>query len=183
MLKDDNNLLCNLKAEEFRIVRRRMIEFILATDMANHIKHLSSLKGKLESYDIKNGENIDNLLSTDVSKTFENQQIVLSWCVHTCDVSNPAKPTRVYDDWVNRVFMEFFTQGDEERNAGLAISPLCDRNTVDVVKSQLGFINFVVLPTFEMLLNVIPEVKTYVELVRHNLSVYEDRIKARDSNK
>jgi hypothetical protein len=181
MLKDENNLLCNLKAEEFRLVRRRMIECILATDMANHVKHLNSLKSKLESYNIRYGENVEHLLTNDVAKTFENQQIVLSWCVHTCDVSNPAKPIKVYDDWVSRVFMEFFTQGDEERNAGLTISPLCDRNTVDVVKSQLGFINFVVLPTFEILLNVIPEVNTYVDLVKHNLSVYEARVKEKET--
>jgi hypothetical protein len=152
-----------------------MIESILATDMANHVKHLNSLKQKLESLEIKDGKNVDKLLVTDVAKKFENQQTVLSWCIHTCDVSNPAKPTSVYDDWVNRVFVEFFNQGDEERKANLSISPLCDRNTVDISKTQLGFINFVVLPTFEILLDVIPEISPYVDNVRSNFAIYENR--------
>jgi hypothetical protein len=159
-----------------------MIESILATDMANHMKHLNTLKAKLESFSIKNGENIQNLICSDAKK-FENQQAVLSWCIHTCDVSNPSKPTKVYDDWVNRVFVEFFQQGDDERKAGLAISPLCDRNTVDISKAQLGFINFVVLPTYELLLNVIPEINAYIERVRDNLNIYEQRVKEKEDNK
>jgi hypothetical protein len=183
LLKDENNFLCNLTAEEYRLVRRRMIESILATDMANHVKHLNSLKSKLDSLSIKGGENVDKLFGSDVGKSFENQQAVLSWCIHACDVSNPAKPTKVYDEWVNRVFIEFFNQGDEERKAGLAISPLCDRKTVDVNKSQIGFINFVVLPTFEVLLNVIPEINGYVIKVKENFSIYEKRINELDGNK
>jgi hypothetical protein len=160
-----------------------MIESILATDMANHVKHLNSFKSKLESLNIKDGENLDKLLSTDVSKNFENQQVVLSWCIHTCDVSNPAKAIHVYDNWVNRVFVEFFNQGDEERKASLAISPLCDRTTVDVSKSQIGFINFVVLPTFEILLNIIPEVSCYYDRVKENFATYENRIKEKEAIK
>jgi hypothetical protein len=180
LLREDNNFLCNLKAEEFRLIRRRMIECILATDMANHVKHLNSFKNKLESYDIDNGRNVEKLFSMDLAKSFENQQVILNWCVHTCDVSNPAKPTKVYDEWVSRVFMEFFTQGDEERKAGLAISPLCDRNTTDLAKSQIGFINFVVLPTFQILLNVIPEIGPYVNRVKSNFEVYDKMVKEKE---
>jgi cAMP-specific phosphodiesterase 4 len=157
-----------------------MIEGILATDMASHVKHLNSFKSKLESLNIKNGENVDKLLTTDVSKNFENQQLVLSWCIHTADVSNPAKPIDVYDDWVSRVFIEFFNQGDAERKANLTISPLCDRYTIDVEKSQIGFINFVVLPTFEVLLNVIPEIGYYMDKVKENFSVYEKRVNEKE---
>lgn len=37
-----------------------------------------------------------------------------------------------------------FLQGDAERAAGVAISPLCDRSKAGVLKSQVGFFSFVV---------------------------------------
>lgn len=39
--------------------------------------------------------------------------------------------------------------GDRERAEGLPISPNCDRATVDVNKSQAGFLEFLVLPFFK----------------------------------
>ena len=33
---------------------------------------------------------------------------------------------------------ESFQQGDQERQQGLELSPLCDRNTVNVAKCQVG---------------------------------------------
>ena len=47
-------------------------------------------------------------------------------------------------------------QGDRERSEGLAVSPLCDRHKVDVPKSQLTFLEYVVRPTFEALREFAP---------------------------
>lgn len=33
---------------------------------------------------------------------------------------------------------EFFQQGDRERESGLDISPMCDKHTASVEKSQVG---------------------------------------------
>ncbi len=45
---------------------------------------------------------------------------------------------------------EFFAQGDRERGAGLAVSPMCDRHTTSRPGSQVNFIEFVVAPLFTM---------------------------------
>lgn len=42
-------------------------------------------------------------------------------------------------------------QGDREKQLGIACSPLCDRQTTLVEKSQIGFINFIVEPSFNVL--------------------------------
>jgi hypothetical protein len=47
-------------------------------------------------------------------------------------------------------------QGDKEREEGLSVSPLCDRQKVDVPKSQLTFLEYVVRPTFEALRDFAP---------------------------
>ena len=41
---------------------------------------------------------------------------------------------------------ESFKQGDKERELGLDLSPLCDRNTVNVAKCQVHFFNFLSEP-------------------------------------
>ena len=48
--KPENNILKNFSQEEFRLIRQRIIECILATDMANHTKHLTQLRYKLEKF-------------------------------------------------------------------------------------------------------------------------------------
>lgn len=170
----ENNVFCNLKGEEVRHVRRRMIDCVLSTDMANHPQTLSRLNKKLELFDIKNGRNIERLnFSDNYSKTFENQQAVLSMVIHTADISNPCKPANISKLWVDLLFMEFFKQGDLERKSKLPISLLCDRKTTNINKSQLGFIKFVVKPTFESLMCIMPEVKIYYKNILANESRYE----------
>ena len=57
--------------------------------------------------------------------------------VHCADLSNTTKPLDLYKQWTGRVMDEFFKQGDIERERGLDISPMCDRLTATVEKSQV----------------------------------------------
>lgn len=58
--------------------------------------------------------------------------------VHCSDLSNPTKPLELYRRWTDRIMDEFFRQGDLERDQGLDISPMCDRLTATVEKTQVG---------------------------------------------
>lgn len=178
MMKEENNLLCNLSLPQWRHVRRRMIDCILYTDMANHAKHLSNLKTKIETYDIKKGENLDKMVlnENNAAKTYENQQLILGMCVHTADISNPAKPEQTYRKWVDMLFVEFFNQGDIEKKNNLPVSMLCDRDTTNINKSQIAFIQFVVAPTYETLINFIPKISPYYETIQTNLKRYEELV-------
>ena len=79
---------------------------------------------------------------------------VLQNMVHCSDLSNPTKPLDIYRHWVDRITEEFFLQGDkvtadtnywfcitgvniQEREAGLDISPMCDRSNATTEKSQV----------------------------------------------
>ena len=63
---------------------------------------------------------------------------VLKTMVHCADLSNPTKPLYLYRQWTDRVMEEFFRQGDLEREQGLEISPMCDRNNSSIEQSQVG---------------------------------------------
>ena len=51
----------------------------------------------------------------DLGKLFENQQCVLNIIIHASDISNPAKPDKISNEWTKRVYEEFFIQGDLEK--------------------------------------------------------------------
>lgn len=52
--------------------------------------------------------------------------------------------------------------GDKEKELGLPISPLCDRDTVKKADSQIGFLKFVVRPTYLLLGAILPKVNDVV---------------------
>ena len=58
--------------------------------------------------------------------------------VHCSDLSNPTKPLDIYRQWVDRIIDEFHRQGDKEREAGIEISPMCDRFNATIEKSQVS---------------------------------------------
>eukprot|EP00741_Cyanophora_paradoxa_P000187 tig00000402_g181.t1 len=63
---------------------------------------------------------------------------------------------------------EFFRQGDEERQRGLAISAFMDRREAQVAKCQAGFLDFIVLPMYTALVGAFPDARPLVEGARAN---------------
>lgn len=58
--------------------------------------------------------------------------------MHCADLSNPTKSLELYRQWTDRIMEEFFQQGDKERERGMEISPMCDKHTASVEKSQVS---------------------------------------------
>ena len=173
---DEYNILKNFKPEEYRILRRRMIEGILATDMANHQKVLSATKAKIETYKINSGTNFNKIFDVETAKLFDAQQVILNMCLHTADISNPAKPGKISEAWTQKVYAEFFRQGDTEKKLNIQVSLMCDRETTSINKAMIGFINFVVKPTIDILVNLIPQVSEYEDNIICNLKKYENAL-------
>ena len=140
------------------------------------MKLMNNVKSKIEVYEISEGKNIEKLIAEDFGKMYDNSQMVLNLLIHTADVSNPGKSFVCYKKWVDLVFGEFFMQGDVEKKMDLPVTILCDRETTSISKSQIGFINFVVKPTFDILLNFIPEVSFYLKNLEINLNLYERKL-------
>ena len=74
-------------------------------------------------------------------RVFFCHQQVLKTLVHCADLSNPTKPIYLYRQWTERIMEEFFRQGDLERDGGLEISPMCDRQQASVDQSQVSSIS------------------------------------------
>lgn len=66
---------------------------------------------------------------------------VMQNLIHCADLSNPAKPLNLYQQWIDRISHEFHMQGDQERQLGIEISPMCDRfAAASIDKSQASCI-------------------------------------------
>lgn len=138
----------------------------------------------MESYDIKKGENLDKMIVLDNNaKTYENQQLILGMCMHSADISNPAKPEHINNRWIDMLFVEFFNQGDNEKKNSMPVSMLCDRDTTNVNKSQVAFIQFVVAPTYETIMNFMPKISPYYDAIQKNLKRFESLVMEEEEKK
>ncbi|KAK1885444.1 Calcium/calmodulin-dependent 3'5'-cyclic nucleotide phosphodiesterase 1C [Dissostichus eleginoides] len=137
---DDMNIFTNLSKEDWRELRTLVVEMVLATDMSCHFQQIKAMKSFLQQ-----PETID-------------KPKALSLLLHTADISHPAKRWDLHHRWTTSLLEEFFRQGDKEAELGLPFSPLCDRNSTLVAQSQIGFIDFIVEPTFTVLAEMIERI-------------------------
>ena len=172
--EDKYNIFKPFKPEEYRIMRRRIIEGVLATDMKKHQKVIGKIKNRAEVYNIKNGKNFNKMFNeTDANKLFDAQQEVLNMLIHSADISNPAKPSKISQQWTDKVYEEFFRQGDLEKKLEIPVSMMCDRLTTNVNQAMIGFISFVVKPTIDILFNILPELPEYSKNIQENLQKHQ----------
>jgi len=172
----NSNIFCDLSVEEYRVVRKRIVECVLATDMAKHTKSQTSLKIKLDQ--LKNKTPADKVLFNFIQMAnedtkFDRQQEILNYMIHTADISNPGKQFQIAKQWTDLVVEEFFLQGDLEKKEGLPVSFLCDRNTTNVPKSQIMFITNIILPSFKILTILSPLCSTMVDNLYTNIEMWK----------
>ena len=112
----------------------------------------------------------------------EAKKALMSFILHLADISNPAKKFVIYKEWEDRVCQEFFKEGDIEKKEGLPVTFLCDRETTKVPRSQINFINFVVMPGFNILVTLFTECKDYVTNCENNINEWK-KIEEEDEKK
>lgn len=76
------------------------------------------------------------------------------------------------------LFVEFFNQGDHEKEKGLNVSMFMDRKTTNIASSQMGFIDFIIKPSFEVTSMLFPSLYRLNEGVENNKKQWETRISA-----
>ncbi|NXW24088.1 PDE4C phosphodiesterase, partial [Circaetus pectoralis] len=132
LLQEENcDIFQNLSKKQRQSLRKMVIDMVLATDMSKHMNLLADLKTMVET---KKVTSLGVLLLDNYSDRIQ----VLQNMVHCADLSNPTKPLELYRQWTDRIMVEFFRQGDREREKGMEISPMCDKHTASVEKSQVG---------------------------------------------
>lgn len=93
---------------------------------------------------------------------------ILKFAFHLADVSNPVKKFDICKEWTDLLYVEFFAQGDLEKQHGFPISYLFDRFTTNVAKSQIGFADFIIKPAYQILTKIAPNLDFLMENIEKN---------------
>ncbi|KAL1116753.1 hypothetical protein AAG570_005225 [Ranatra chinensis] len=170
LLQNDGcDIFLNLPRKQRQTLRKMAIDMVLSTDMSKHMSLLADLKTMVETKKVAGSGVLllDNY--TDRIQVLENM-------VHCADLSNPTKPLHLYRRWVDLLMEEFFQQGDKEREACLDISPMCDRHSATIEKSQVGFIDYIVHPLWETWADLVhPDAQDILDTLEHNRDWYQSK--------
>ncbi|MGH0129307.1 UNVERIFIED_CONTAM: hypothetical protein FKN15_001937 [Acipenser sinensis] len=145
-------------------------DLVLATDMSKHMTLLADLKTMVETKKVTSSGGL-------LLDHYTDRMQVLRNMVHCADLSNPTKPLELYRQWTDRIMEEFFRQGDKERERGMEISPMCDKHTASVEKSQVGFIDYIVHPLWETWGDLVhPDAQDILDTLEDNRDWYQNMI-------
>ncbi|XP_062336549.1 cAMP-specific 3',5'-cyclic phosphodiesterase 4B-like isoform X2 [Osmerus eperlanus] len=171
LLQEDNcDIFQNLSKKQRQSLRRMVIDMVLATDMSKHMSLLADLKTMVETKKVTSS----GVLLLD---NYTDRIQVLRNMVHCADLSNPTKSLDLYRQWTDRIMDEFFHQGDRERERGMEISPMCDKHTASVEKSQVGFIDYIVHPLWETWADLVhPDAQDILDTLEDNRNWYQSMI-------
>ena len=152
---NDVNIFSNFSNEDFLSLRKKIIREILSTDMSNHLKVLEEYRQYKISEDEKLGQN------------------QLNFITHISDLFHNYRKIEISLKWVEALSNEFWNQGDKEKELGLSVSFLCDRDDIDVPKSQISFIKTFSIPTIQELVEVNIKFEQLKNNVINNLNFWE----------
>lgn len=145
-------ILENFEKEQYKEIRKNCIESILHTDMVQHFSMVKDCQMlyemNVEVFEVADWDTPPSQAEIEVMKAAENKKLALNLFLHSADVGNPAHPWHICSSWAYLVLDEFFAQGDQEKILGVPVQMLNDRDKVNKPNSQIGFIEFLVVPLF-----------------------------------
>jgi len=168
------NFLEPLPEGDFTTFTELIRENVLNTDVTTTMGAAKQFSERRPSLSVIQFEDAARNSKTGTEHQAPTASQVMCLIIKAADISNPARPLNVYGRWIDGVMAEFFTQGDAERKRGMTISMNCDRNTVQVPKSQVGFITFLVMPLYRALCTYSPGVQHLVTQLEVNLKHFAD---------
>ena len=168
----ETNIFEKLSIPDYKTIRKRMIGYILATDMANHGKIMTVIKSKIAINKAENNTKFE-LLSGNEKAKFEEQQSLFDFLIHAADLAHNTKAFNISIKWVELLTEEFWLQGDKEKSMNLPVSFLCDRDSYNVPQSQVGFLKGFIIPTFECMIDIFPSLKYAMDNAKINLKKWE----------
>ena len=141
---EDCNWAVKMHRDAFVRMRHVIIQTVLTTDMTKHFVELGTISSRMHDEDFNIAEAKD-------------KELFIKFMFHLADISNPTKPFNLCRLWCDLLFVEFFAQGDLEKEHRFPVSQFFDRTTTSIARSQIGFIDFIIKPSFAPVIKVFPD--------------------------
>ncbi|CAK0882112.1 unnamed protein product [Prorocentrum cordatum] len=148
-------------SQDFRRLRGLFVELILATDMASHKRILDSVDAALERF--ARTPPVASLDGGLGPGSAGEAMLLLQVAVKCADLGHVTLSRAAHLRYVRRLEEELFAQGDRERELGLEVSFLMDREMTGVASSQVEFFEDVALPLFRRLAMACRELQPLLE--------------------
>ncbi|GIL91655.1 hypothetical protein Vretimale_9589 [Volvox reticuliferus] len=186
MNSDEYNFLRKMPNKLRETLRKQIIEMVLATDMKQHFAIHSMFQAKMQlNGSVPSGGNgsggksmrtSPHPTSQDGHKVIDEDQrsLVLQVALKCADLGHLASPRIVHKKWVQYLEEEFFRQGDREKQNGLTVSPLMDREKNGISKSQVGFFDIVALPLFQSFAQAFQDATPMLDAVKDNYAMWRE---------
>lgn len=151
------NIFAGMGSSQNSEVRKAIIEMVLSTDLSVHLQLVGSLKTALISQE-------------STSDIVHSPMMLMKIVIKCADIGHSSKTPKLHAKWSDLIIEEFFLQGDDEQALGMDISPFMNRNSENSAKNQVGFFEFIILPFFEVVAEVVfrPEFKTILDQAHQN---------------
>eukprot|EP00047_Mylnosiga_fluctuans_P017941 m.65637 g.65637 ORF g.65637 m.65637 type:complete len:802 (-) comp7344_c0_seq1:118-2523(-) len=204
------NIMADFDKGEQKVFRRLLIQMVLGTDMTKHTKCVTELVGfrdhvytaarksvegrrsevaAAEQHEEPHGQHevaVDDVslaIKTRLTDNADERALVLSNIVHMSDLSSASKPWYLAVRWTDRIINEFLNEGDDERRMNLEVGAMNDRKSMVIPKAQIGFINFIAKPLWEIWSSIVsPTGETLqIEFLKGNLDEWVRRASEHDA--
>lgn len=169
------NFLTSMGKDNFKNFRAKVVDAILATDMAHHFELVDRFAVKASRHKETLGRDSqkpnttfmqdckvtfmqdrqvsevdkaeqDKLAKVKADQEADDVRLLLQAFMHTADLGHCARPFEVHQWSVCALEMEFFKQGDKEKELGLSIMPMMNRQRDSAAASQGFFLGKLVTP-------------------------------------
>lgn len=167
VLGHEAQLFQALDKETYKRVRKDIIEAILHTDITKHNEMVKDL-----SLFYQMNKDVLNIaeLSAEASEVLKsNTSLMMCSFLHSADVNNPSRPWDIAEKMAGLCCDEFFAQGDKEKELGIPVGMLNDRDKVNRAFSQIGFIEFMIAPWVEALVPMFPVLDFMADYTAENI--------------
>ncbi|KAJ3272729.1 hypothetical protein HK104_004410, partial [Borealophlyctis nickersoniae] len=159
--------------------------FHVETDMAS--VSISRVDGNgpdivLSATSVGNSESSDDVfrfpaIPPPLPLSTDEKRKMINVILHAADISNAARPFGICKRWSDMVVQEFFFQGQQEKYMKLPVSPNMDAETTNPVQIAIDFNEYVVRQFFEVLAEMMPSTRPFVELLISNARQWKDVLK------
>ncbi|KAI4456409.1 cyclic nucleotide phosphodiesterase [Holotrichia oblita] len=158
----------NINAEEFVEICKVMRNAIIATDLANYFKIKTEIHPIIAE-------------STFMWELQEHRRLGLCMMMTMCDLSGQCKPFQIAKRLVYNLYVEFYAQGDREKELGLASLSLNDRTKAYFQpEDQILFLNILVLPVADVIRSILENCDSLYTMAEYLKADWEELIAIRD---
>jgi len=171
----ERDFCTQLNEDTKRLLRATVIDLVLSTDMSRHFDIVTMVKAKMgaliSSAEEKRGKQFLHPVPSGLADqpeakpgvaikdlTSDQLRLIFQFALKVSDIGHCMLPLDQHKFWVGHLETEFFNQGDLEKEAGMPVSPLMDRDKPGPTNgnNQAGFFEVIVLPTITLWQTLFP---------------------------